>query len=309
MANPRFPLYIPSKGRANSRLTSKALDKMKVPYHIVVERSEFDQYASVMDEKKILILDDSYKESYDKCGNLGAEVSPGPGAARNFIWDHSIAQGYDWHWIMDDNINGFCRLNKNKKINVDDGTIFKCMEDFCLRYENVGMAGPHYRFFADQRAKRPPFTLNSRVYSCNLIRNDLPLRWRGRYNEDTILSLDMLKSGWCTILFNAFLQNKMATQTVKGGNTDEFYAKEGTYPKSKMLVDLHPDVSRIAHRYGRWHHHVDYSVFKSLKLKKKPGLKIKQGVNNYGMILKHLAEGHAKAKKDGKENRQTKNKV
>ena len=33
--NPKYPLYIVSKGRADSRLTSKALEKMLVPYYIV----------------------------------------------------------------------------------------------------------------------------------------------------------------------------------------------------------------------------------------------------------------------------------
>lgn len=66
--------------------------------------------------------------------------------------------------------------------------------------------------------------------------------------------------------FNAFLQGKLATQTIGGGNTEEFYAKEGTLKKSQMLVAMHPDVARIVERYGRWHHQVDYSNFKYNKL-------------------------------------------
>ena len=90
-----------------------------------------------------------------------------------------------------------------------------------LRYKNVAMAGPQYKFFAPDRQKLPPFVRNTRIYSCNLIRNDLPFRWRGRHNEDTIKSLDVLKAGWCTILFNAFLQDKAPTLTIKGGNNTE----------------------------------------------------------------------------------------
>ena len=56
MNNPRYPLYIVSKGRAESRLTSKALERMNVPYRIVVEDQEFDDYAAVIDEKKILLF-------------------------------------------------------------------------------------------------------------------------------------------------------------------------------------------------------------------------------------------------------------
>jgi hypothetical protein len=38
------------------------------------------------------------------------------------------------------------------------------------------------------------------------------------------------------VQFYAFLQYKLTTQTLKGGNTEAFYAEEGTLPKSKMLV-------------------------------------------------------------------------
>jgi hypothetical protein len=258
---------------------------MKVPYFIVVEQQEYENYASVIAPEKILVLDKQYLRDYDTCDNLGDSLGVGPGAARNFCWQHSISIGASWHWVLDDNIDGFCRLNRNERHKVTSGTIFRIAEDFVERYENVSQAGFEYRFFAGgSRRKKPPFRLNTRIYSCILNRNDVPYRWRGRYNEDTDLSLRMLKDGWCTVLFQCFLQNKAATQTVKGGNTAEFYEKEGTLPKSQMLVDLHPDVSRLAFRYGRHHHHVDYSSYQKNQLVRKEGI-FPEGVNNYGMKL------------------------
>lgn len=284
--NPQFPLYIVSKGRSDSRLTSKALEMMRTPYFIIVEEQEFKQYAEVIDRKKILVLNKKYQDEYDTYDDLGATKSKGPGAARNFAWDHSISNGFTWHWVMDDNINGFYRLNENLKVQVTDGTIFKCMEDFSLRYQNIGMAGPNYFMFAPRKTKQYPYITNTRIYSCNLIRNDVPFRWRGRYNEDTDLSLRMLKQRFCTVQFNAFLQYKITTQHLKGGNTEAFYAKEGTLPKSKMLCLMHPDVSKVVQRFNRWHHHVNYKPFKKLKLIKKVGVHISEGINNYSMILK-----------------------
>ena len=283
--NPKHPVYIVSKGRWESRLTSKSFEAMKVPYFIVVEEQEYENYASVISPEKILILDKQYLRDYDTCDSLGNSLGVGPGAARNFCWQHSISLGASWHWVLDDNIDGFCRLNRNERHEVTSGTIFRIAEDFVERYENVSQAGFEYRFFAGgSRRKKPPFRLNTRIYSCILNRNDVPYRWRGRYNEDTDLSLRMLKDGWCTVLFQCFLQNKAATQTIKGGNTAEFYEKEGTLPKSQMLVDLHPDVSRLAFRYGRHHHHVDYSSFQKNQLVRKEGI-FPEGVNNYGMKL------------------------
>jgi hypothetical protein len=283
--NPEFPLFIVSKGRADTRMTAKALEQLQVPYQIIVEAYEYKTYCQVIPRHKVVVLDADYIRDYDTFDDCGLVLSKGPGPARNFCWDYSLALGHPWHWVLDDNIRSFYRMAVNQKIKVADGTIFRCMEDFALRYTNVGMVGPNYEFFATRKEKVPPYIANTRIYSCMLIRNDLPLRWRGRYNEDTDLSLRMLKSGWCTIQFNAFLQKKMPTQRMAGGNTDTFYAKHGTGPKSEMLVKMHPDVSRLTEKWGRIHHHVDYSRFKTMKLHKKPGLIIKDGVDEFGMKL------------------------
>lgn len=291
-------------------ITSKALTKMGVKHYIVVEPQQVADYEKAVFDMKLLAtvlpLDMSYKDKYELCDDLGLTKSTGPGPARNFAWDHSIQKGHGWHWVMDDNIRDFHRLANNIKVRVWCGSFWKVMEDFCLRYKNVAMAGPNYEMFVPRKSKVPPFITNTRIYSCNLIRNDVPFRWRGRYNEDTILSLDMLKAGWCTIQFNAFLQNKMNTQAVKGGNTAEFYHAEGevkegqryadtgTLAKSKMQVSVHPDVSKLVFKFGRIHHHVDYSPFKNQKLIKKDNATMPMEPNEYGMKLVKRG-GHAKA--------------
>jgi len=98
----------------------------------------------------------------------------------------------------------------------------------------------------------------------------------------------MLKAGWCTVQFNAFLQYKMPTQTVRGGNLDDFYAKEGTLPKSRMLVQEHPDVATLVWKFGRYHHHVDYRRFRILRLIPKADAPRLTGVNDYGMALERV---------------------
>lgn len=264
---PRFPLYIPTKSRAEFSLTARALTKMSVLYRLVVEEGQRQDYIRAgHDPKTLLTLDPEYQRNYNTCDDLGSSKSKGPGPARNFIWDHSISEGYSHHWVMDDNIIGFARLHKNQRIYVGDGLAFHAMEEHTLRYKNIAMSGPNYWMFALSRQKYPPFVLNTRIYSCNFIRNDVPFRWRGRYNEDTILSLDMLEAGWCTVQYNAFLQHKITTQAVKGGNTEEFYSKEGTYPKSQMLAQEYPEIAKVVWKFHRWHHYVNYNKYKSMKL-------------------------------------------
>ena len=207
--------------------------------------------------------------------------------ARNWIWKDSIKRGAKRHWILDDNISGFCRLNRNLKIQVTSGTIFKCAEDFVDRYENIGFSGFNYSFFAKRKQKIPPFYYNTRIYSCILIQNKIKHRWRGRYNEDTDLSLRILKDGLCTVLFNAFLCDKTQTMTMLGGNTEDLYEiDDGRLKMAQSLVEQHPDVARVSWKFGRWQHQVNYRPFKFNKLIKKPNLNIPNIVNNYGMILK-----------------------
>lgn len=282
---PKYPIYIISKGRWESRLTSKALDKMNIKYFVIVEEHEYSNYVKEIGEEKILVLPKKYLDEYVTCDDLSNEKSKGPGAARNFAWEHSISMGFKKHWVLDDNINGFYRLNANMKINCESAAIFRAAEDFVDRYENVPIAGFNYAMFAKRKDSLPPFVLNTRIYSCLLIENSINYRWEGRYNEDTHLSLRVLKDGYCTIQFNAFLQNKVRTQTLKGGNTEAFYEKEGTMPKSEMIEKLHPDVAEIVWKFDRWHHHVNYNQFKKNRLIKKNDLVIKKENNEYGMKL------------------------
>lgn len=276
--NPRYPVYIISKGRWESRLSSKALELMKVPYHIVIEPQEYKKYASVIDKKKIKVLPFS---------NLGQGSIP----ARNWVWEDSIKRGAERHWIMDDNIRSWARCNNNRKIMVSSATILRAAEDFVDRYTNVGLAGFQYQYFFSATEMRPPYTLNTRIYSNLLIKNDITHRWRGKYNEDTDLSLRILKDEMCTILFNAFLVDKVTTMIMKGGNTDELYKADGRLQMSQSLVDQHPDIVKTVWRWGRWQHMVDYRPFKKNKLIRKKGLKLKDEINNYGMVFVDETKG------------------
>jgi len=288
--NPKFPVYIVSKGRADNGLTTRALMEMGVDHFIVVEENELQQYASGRCFGSLLVLPNKYKKEYETLDDIGFAKSTGPGPARNFCIDHSTSLGFSHHWVMDDNIDAFHRLYKNEKYEVRTGATLRAMEDFVLRYSNVPLAGPNYYSFAKKTDAIPPFVLNTRIYSCLFMQNGCGLRWRGRYNEDTDLSLRILKLGLCTIQFNAFLCGKITTQRMSGGNTDDFYSVEGTKPKSEMLVSMHPDVARMVFKFGRWHHHVDYKPFKNNRLIyacEKPEKKS----NNYGMKLIKIHNG------------------
>lgn len=271
--NPRFPIYIPSKGRWDKPLTAERLRLMGVPHVVVVEPAEADAYRKALGPERVVVL---------PFGNLGLGSIP----ARNWIWEHAKAAGAEWHWVMDDNIARFYRMTLNRRIPVASGTILAAAEDFVTRYENVGMAALNNIAFAPDRECRAPYTLNTRCYSMILVKTDLPFRWRGRYNEDTDLSLRVLKLGLCTVLFNAFLGDKITTLTMKGGNTDTIY-NTGDHRRefAESLQRQHPDVARVVWKFRRWHHSVDYSKFR-MRLQLRRGITPTGAPNEYGMRLK-----------------------
>jgi len=296
--NPRYPVFIISRGRAFSRYTAKAFEEIGVPYFIVVEPKERDDYAHFIDDSKILVL------PYDS----DPKAPTGAGRARNWCWDYSkeILKARR-HWVFDDNITAFYRLHKNKRIKVGDGAMFRACEDFVDRYENVRVAGLQYRFFCAAKDRYPAFVANTRIFSALLIDNEGTHRWRGRYNEDVILSLDVLSDGDCTVQFNNLLQGKMGTQALSGGNTDFIYNNDelnayaerflkddrralSTLNKSVSLKQLYPELIEVVWRYGRVHHEADFSSFKDNQLRLKKGAK---KVKDYKLRLINMTDDEA----------------
>ena len=276
----RYPICIPSKGRAACQKTGKALDRLGVSYRFFVEETEYDEYCRFLPSERVVRM---------PFHDLGQGSIP----ARNFIWEWAKEHGYKRHWTVDDNITGFLRCTNNRRLCVRGGGFFRAMEDFVDRYDNIAMAGPHDKgFVPDRGEKLTPFLLNSRVYSCILLDTTLPDRWRGRYNEDTDLSLRLLKQGFCTLLFRALLMDKGNTVGVRnakplpGGNTDNVYAT-GDHRRAfaESRREQHPDVVKVVWKFNRWHHQVDYAPFARNTPVLKAGVVPTATNNEYGMKL------------------------
>ena len=263
--------------------TSRSLNEMGVQHKIAVEPKDVQPYLEAF--KKFGITTATLLELPFSDHGMGS------GPARNACWEDSIENGHKRHWILDDNIQDFYRLHMNTRYRVKTPAYFRVMEDFVDRYKNVRLAGPRYRFFCASDQKYPAFIKNTHIMSTILIDNSLDIRWRSKYNEDIDLSLRVLKDGDCTILFNAFLQGKCATQTVGGGNTEEVYNADSmdyadtTSEKTLVLYNLHPDMVKVVTRYGRSHHHINYDRFQKTKLQFVDGFEMPKGTNEYNMKL------------------------
>lgn len=255
----------------------KAFDEAGIPYRAVVEPQEADEYARYIPRDRLVVT---------------PHRDEGVTVTRNFIWDLAAEEGHDRYWSFDDNIGGLFRFHYNLKTPMADGTALAVIEDFVERYNNVPIAGMNYFMFASRKVgNQPAFYLNTRVYSNMLIETDVrypdtgkPVRFVTFFNEDTDICLRVLKAGYCTFLVNAFLIDKAHTMTMKGGNTEYYEATERRKEFVEELRREHPDLVELTEKWGRWHHHVDYSGFRQQPVLRE-GVEIPDGNNEYGLVL------------------------
>lgn len=244
---PQYPIYVPSKGRADRGHTAQWLTNDGVPFHLVVEPQEEDAYRAAFPEASVLVL--PFRDH--------GSVVP----ARNWIAEHATAQGVARHWQIDDNIRGTYRLNRGLIVPIAGGAALRICEAFTDRYTNIAVSGLNYEMFVTEDTARP-YWLNHHVYSTSLIDHRLPFRWRGRYNEDTDLCLQVLTAGYCTVALNAVVAWKLPTMKVSGGNTEELYQGDGRAHMARALERQWPKVVTTKRRFGRPQHYVRWSMFR-----------------------------------------------
>jgi hypothetical protein len=277
---PRYPIYVPSKGRADRPFTLSMFREDAVPFRVVVEPQDVEAYAKMLGrDDEILVL---------------PENDRGLVYARNWIKDHATAEGHERHWQFDDDIKYMMRLHEGWKLKCVSNVALAVLEDFVDRYENIMLASFNSEFFivaasGIMREPHPPYYTNYRCYTCFLISNTIPLRWRGRYNEDTDMTLQVLASGWCTVLCNAFMINTPETMQYRGGQTD-IYVGDGRLAMARELERRWPGVVSVRRRFGRPQHRVNWRRF-TTPLRLKPSIDLASiDMRNWGLKLRAVDE-------------------
>lgn len=278
---PRYPIYIPTKGRSGDPCTARMFSKYGVPFRLVVEPQEVEAYKEF--KEHLCVLPDNDK---------------GLIFARNFIKQHSIDEGHARHWQFDDDIMWMSRLHRGYRLQCPPNVAIVLAEDFVERYENVALCSFNSIHFVPSSKgsgpKIPPFYLNQRCYTVFLMLNSLPNKWRYRYNEDTDMTLQVLADGWCTILFNAFMiytksTTANSTGVSGGGGQAGVYAGDGRLKMARDLERVWPGVVETKRRFNRPQHHVkgDWKMFDTpLKRRTDVDFNSFPAINEHGLKLK-----------------------
>lgn len=198
-----YPIFIPTKGRADNCKTAGLLGQWDIPFILVVEQEDWKPYKSVYPDANYLLLEKS---------------NQGLAYARNQIKSFAMLLKYKYHWQLDDDIKNIRRRQggKNEKINPLDG--FLEVEEIVNRFSNVAVAGLRDSVFAWTQTSQ--VSLNKQISSAVLINNNNDLKWSADIIEDTDYCIQSLLSGDCTILFNQVLYEKAPNNVAKGGLKD-----------------------------------------------------------------------------------------
>lgn len=220
-----FPIYIPSRGRADTATTPRLLQESGVPFILVVEPQDQTQYRQHFPDSEIFVMQ---------------ENNQGISYARNACLSHAQQSNKQFHWQVDDNIRSFGIRSDNKNKTVHPAGAFWVIEQLVNSYSNVGAAGMKHQAFAF--AEKQSVSLNRQVYSSMLLRTDTGSVFRDKLIEDTDFSLQLLTSGYCTLLFNRVIMNKTTTMAMKGGNTEIHHSGSGRIDRAIELQKMWPGI-------------------------------------------------------------------
>jgi hypothetical protein len=119
---PRYPIFVPSKGRADKEMTAAMFDTEGIPFKLVVEPQEEGAYRERWGAERVLTL---------PANNQGLVFS------RNWIKSYATQKGHERHWQFDDDIRKFYRHHHGRRIKAPARVALCVLEDFVDRYENV----------------------------------------------------------------------------------------------------------------------------------------------------------------------------
>ena len=236
MKLPRYPILIPSKGRADNCKTAKLLQAEGVPFLVVVEPQEEDAYAAAFPGCVVVL----------PFSNVGCATP-----ASTFCKEWSYAAGHARHWQMDDNLRAFREWTTGKGLKCSAAHVLTTIEDFVDEYENLALVGLRNGQYNDLSK---PFRLNKGCCWCILVDNSMPLSWRGTTAHDIDFSLQVLTSGRCTALFSLYTVDKTATTTMKGGHSETVYKGDGRIHSARGLQKRWPQMIGLKRTAGMPRH-------------------------------------------------------
>lgn len=232
LTEPRFPLYVPTRGRAGSATTPELLRAAGLPYRLVVEPAETAAYAAAYPDAELVVLDRD-----------GAGIA----FARRAAQDHAERTGAAFAWQLDDDLRAV-KLSrpdgdKRREEPIGIGRALAIVEAVVGRFDGIGAAG--LKHLAWSRSERLDVAVNRNVAVAALLATGTGIAFRDGTIEDADHTLQLLAGGWSSVLFTRLVYQTPATGSEPGGNTEVTHTRDSREARARRTQELWPGAFRL----------------------------------------------------------------
>jgi hypothetical protein len=225
---PAYPIYIPTKGRADIATTPKILAESGVPFILAVEKEDVANYRSKFPTAEILELPES---------NQGIVYS------RNFCKADAKKKGVAYHWQIDDDIRKIAFSVNAKETNMPFAQGLAIAEAFTKHYDNIGAMC--LRHLAFSRTEKHDVGFNKIIYGIQLLSSEPNIWFRNNTIEDIDNTMQLLTAGYCTLVLNRLVFSTPSTGVEKGGNTENSHQLEAREARARNTQNNWPNAFKL----------------------------------------------------------------
>ena len=218
------PILIPSKGRANKCKTALLLGNLPNLF-IVVEQQEHELYLKNEDLKyyNFIILPENDK---------------GISYVRNYCLQWAYKMGWDWFWMIDDDINNFYK-RENGKLIKDNNSLFQAEQIIDDKTAQISLEYQQFAWCANK-----DYILNSYNDVCVCINTKVckekNIKYRPYVNlkEDRDFTMQIIKSGYNVKRYTLSAFGAPKNGSNEGGLKDMYDNRSNELTASKRMIEL-----------------------------------------------------------------------
>lgn len=225
---PIYPIYIPTKGRADIATTPKVLTDAGIPFILAVEKADVQSYKAKYPKAEILVLPES---------------DQGIAYARNICKADAKKRGVAYHWQIDDDIRKIAYSLNAKETTLPFGQGLAIAEAFTKHFDKIG--GICLRHLAFSRTEKHDVGLNKIVYTVQLLATEPDIWFRDKTIEDIDNTMQLLTAGYSTLVLNRLVFSAPSTGVEKGGNTETIHQLESREERARQTQAYWPHAFKL----------------------------------------------------------------
>jgi hypothetical protein len=227
-------IFIPTKGRAGRTKTTRLLDKVKLPYTLVVEPNDVENYKQFHSGDFVILARNDMGITY----------------SRDCILRHARSVNLDTFWMLDDDIESFNEVVAGKTIKKDAHIL--CKAKRVLTKHKASLYSLELRQFGWASKELVPNRIAMQcvlfnVPLCQGIDYDLNIRIR----EDYDLSLQAILKGYGTLKSGKFCYGIADMKSQEGGMS-EWYNDKVEQEEVTKLCQKYPGLVEPTYKHNRY---------------------------------------------------------